>query len=183
MWLVRAFTTFVRLVVALWHVLGWFGFTAAITSIAVAVGGALAAMAQNVSPAIAIMAAFCVFVGGAYLTILPALFKALTLLPRAAEISPANHHIWKHVQHLKVREAACLWVDQEPWKPGQERDEVLAWERVLIDALHRGELEIVPKGQWDSNDTAGFMSTVPRDALRKWAKDRGHDPAFLREAT
>jgi hypothetical protein len=130
---------------ALWTMLGWFGLTAPIVSIATAVGGGILAMTTGIAAPIVLMAAFCTIAAGFCLALVPMAFKTLRRVQDISIPTRPDPEIWRHRTSFQLSEAACLLSDIEPdlaavSRPGRAN----GWYRTLCDSLRDGEIESIP---------------------------------------
>ncbi|WP_334368833.1 hypothetical protein [Bradyrhizobium sp. AZCC 1578] len=109
-------------------------------------------------------------------------------LARFDEPTP-NYEAWRHVNELKVKQAAFLWCEIEPRI--SQTPKVTAWANALEAAIKKGELGFVPKLSQYGSEAAQYIeqqkgawseTIVTRDQLRSFAQAHGYDPIFLREA-
>jgi hypothetical protein len=154
---------------------------------AVSAAGTIAAMATGANAALALLLGYSSLAGTAALAIAlrrpapVATPEAPASEPVVAETSPA----WKLVSTLTVSDASRLWCGIEPGAMATQ--DSMAWGRALIDAIKRGELAIVRKaGLGDEafereRANPHYMIQLERDALKAWAAQHGHAPAFLRD--
>ena len=65
--------------------------------------------------------------------------------------------------------------------------EIIAWGRVLVDAIENGELPFIrseaqhKRSVSYSYDKPHWSTEVTRDALKAWAQTRGFSPSFLQD--
>jgi hypothetical protein len=175
-----------------WEVLGWLGFTAAITGVAASIGGAVWAVIIGVPLPIAIMAGYCTFVGAVYLVIAPMLFRALGLGATrsagsiAAIKTPPDYNAWRQLKLIRLSQAAYLWCERDP-NIESDDPEIQTWLEVFKDAIKHGDLRL--NLNWaDSDDLRHAIMfpddnhTVARSDLQAFAKKRGYDKRFLRDS-
>ncbi|HZD91395.1 MAG TPA: hypothetical protein VE224_14940 [Pseudolabrys sp.] len=167
--------------------IGPLGLGASAFATALAAAGAIWAIRLGVAYPIAIMAAYCTAVATIGLALV------ISLLPRAEEArpeqpapdTPAVSAAWKHVNTFSVSDAARLWCDVEPGATVTQ--DVIAWARLLLDAIADGELACVrgeaPSGRPMSyaSDKPHWSTEVTREALQNWARTRGFKPGFLQD--
>lgn len=176
--------------VAIWHVVGWFGGAALVTGIAAAIGGGIWAVLTGIPLPIAMMAAYCTFVGAVYLTMAPMAYRALAhnIAPEAAIAPPKlDLKAWRQVKVISLNDAAAVWCGCDPHSRSKTSD-VKTRLTIFLDAVRTGELTLVVTGDADNYDMQrrrafpeGWHS-VTRAELQRFAKARGDDPEFLRDA-
>jgi hypothetical protein len=163
------------------------GLATAGTGVAIAVGGTIWAVLVNVPAPIAIMAGYCTLVGALCATVMLRMKSAPT--PSEAPVvssGPTTHFAaWRLVNKFSVSDASRLWCDLEPGSTVTQ--ETIAWARVLLDAISRGELAMVEKPgarreaiEHERNNPT-WHTEMTREALTAWAKSHGFDPRFLRD--
>jgi hypothetical protein len=193
---VRFLTKIVDLAGTIAVVLGWFGVTSYVVGAIIAIGGAGWALMTGVAAPIAFMGAFCTATAAAYLALLPMAYRTLQ---RAQETSPRarpDPEIWRHVQELRLYEAACLLADIEPDLPIVSRPgDANGWYRALCEAVRGRQIGRVPT-PFDANhmfvsyDDHGHPTgsheyrphqetTITRSELRRFAEARGVRRVFL----
>lgn len=160
------------------------GVASIVGGIALACFGAIFAVRQGTSAALALMAAYCVVTTCIACTVTLAMLLQRT--PKAAarpsELRP-NLRAWKLVSELRISDACRLWCDIEPGSPYSQ--EAIAWATAMLDAIKRGDLPILPRAsgskELDERERTNptWRTRVSRDALRIWADAHGHCPAFL----
>ncbi|MBI1201816.1 MAG: hypothetical protein GC182_04810 [Rhodopseudomonas sp.] len=161
------------------------------TGVVVALGGAVWAVQADVAYPIAIMAGYCTLAATLCATV--ALRQtpeqpvtASVVLPTEPTVTrgPTTHfEAWRLVNKFSVSDAARLWCDLEPGS--NVTQETIAWARVLLDAISRGELPMVEKPgarkeaieQERNNPT--WHTEMTREALTAWAKSHDFNPRFL----
>lgn len=172
-----------------WALLGWFGWTSAVTGAAAAIGGAIWAVIAGVPLPIAIMVGFCTFVGAVFLAMAPMAYRVLANAPGQNVInkSTPNYREWRQVETLTLLQAACLWCGYDPYsKP--TASEISVRLTIFVDAVRRKQLKLVPTGGADEYDMHGRIASpegwhsTTRTALKEFAKKRGDDPLFLLDA-
>jgi hypothetical protein len=167
----------------LYLVFGWFGLSAPIASLAIAIGvGAWATMTGVAAP-IVLLAAFCTVAAGVCLALVPMAYRTLRRIQdMPVQIRP-DPEIWRYVTTFRLSEAACLLANIQPdlaavSKPG----DAYAWYRALCDALkndeikylHTGDNLILRDGYYPHETTI-----IPRVDLIKFADQRHIRRAFL----
>lgn len=160
------------------------GMASIVGGFALACFGAVFAARQGVSPALALMAAYCVVTTCIASTVLLAMLsqRAPKLAERPVELR-TNLRAWKLVNELRVSDACRLWCDIEPGSPYSQ--EAIAWATAMLDAIKRGDLPILPRStgsqELDERERTNpsWRTRVSREALRSWADAHGHCPAFL----
>ncbi len=148
--------------------------------------GAVWAVRVGVSYPIAIMVSYCTLATTVCATLLLAMLpRRETKQAQPAETVPLVSEAWKHVNTFSVSDAARLWCDVEPGAAATQ--DIIAWARLLLDAISSGELECVreePKGNLARSypsDKPYWSTKVTRDALQAWARTRGFSPGFLQD--
>jgi hypothetical protein len=167
--------------------LGSAGLAAAGTGVAIAIGGTIWAMLVDVPAPIAIMAGYCTLAGAVCATAALQMKPA----PMPAEVplvssGPTTHfEAWRLVKKFSVSDASRLWCDLEPGSTVTQ--ETIAWARVMLDAISRGELAMVERAgarkeaiEHERNNP-NWHTEMTREALTAWAKSHGFDPRFLRD--
>jgi hypothetical protein len=153
----------------------------------VSVLGAAWAIWLGVAYPIAIMAGYCTLVA----TICAAFL--LSMLPkhetkreeRLVSTRPSVSEAWKHVNTFSVSDAARLWCEVEPGATVTQ--DIIAWGRLLLDAISNGELACVRNEAQSGrpvsypSDKPHWSTEVTRDALQAWARKRGFEPGFLQD--
>jgi hypothetical protein len=167
--------------------LGSAGMATAGTGVAIAVGGTIWAMLVNVPAPIAIMAGYCTLVGALCATV--ALRMKSAPAPSEAPVvssGPTTHFAaWRLVNKFSVSDASRLWCDLEPGSTVTQ--ETIAWARVMLDAISRGELAMVERASLrkeaieHERNNPSWHTEITREALTAWAKSHGFDPRFLRD--
>jgi hypothetical protein len=131
-----------------WHIVGWLGLAAIVSGTAVTVVGVVGAVIKGLPWPFVLMAAYCTFVGMAYLAALPVFVKALgqqnigTLGKIKPKIAP-HYEAWKHVDQFTVREAAFLWTEREPNSGGSYTD-VDAWVEAFCSSISNRKIDFIP---------------------------------------
>jgi hypothetical protein len=154
-------------------ILGALGILAIVTGLGASIGGGVWAMITGVPIPIAIMAAYCTFVGMVYLAIAPAAFRILTRTPTtqaALQDDRPNYEAWKHVDVFTIQQAAHLWCDLDPNRPGTL--DTAAWQRALGAAIQKGELK---------SKLSGGVTIITRESLKEFGKKHRYDRKFLRD--
>jgi hypothetical protein len=172
-----------------WALLGWFGWTSIVTGVAASAGGAIWAVIAGVPIPIAIMAGYCTFVGAVFLTMAPMAYRALANAPRQKGIrqSTPNYDEWRQVEILTLLEAAYLWCGYDPHSKF-DSPAIKTRLTIFLDAVRRGQLNLAAVGGADEYDMRGWLSnpegwnSTTRTMLKDFAKNRGDDPLFLRDA-
>lgn len=165
---------------------GPLGVTAIALGAIVSVSGAVWAIRLGITYPIAIMVGYCTLVATACLTLV------LSLLPRhetqqaqPVSAAPSVSEAWKHVSTFSVSDAARLWCEVEPGATVTQ--DVIAWGRLLLDAIAGGELACVPNDAQSNrrtsypSDKPHWSTQITRDALQAWARARGFSPGFLQD--
>jgi hypothetical protein len=151
--------------------------------------GAIWAVIAGVPLPIAIMVGYCTFVGAVFLTMAPMAYRALANAPgqRVIQKSAPNYQEWRQVETLTLVQAACLWCGYDPHSKSAT-SEISTRLTVLVDAVRHKQLKLVPTGGADEyilrervTSPEGWHSTT-RTMLKDFAKRRGDDPLFLRDA-
>jgi hypothetical protein len=158
-----------------------------IAGVAVTGVGTVAALATGANAALAVLLGYSSLCATAAMAL--ALKKAERVASPALQntrvASPETSPAWKLVRTLTVSDVSRLWCDIEPGATATQ--ESMAWGRALVDAIKRGELRIVQKpGQSDEavereRNAPHYMTQIERDALKAWAAQNGHAPAFLQD--
>lgn len=190
------------------NVLGIFGLTGAVSGVAAIVAGVVGGVIKALPWPFVLMAAYCTFVGLAYVAVLPIIVgsirKATDALSASASAAAAPmpakkepvrpfYEAWRHVEKFTVREAAYLWADIEPTsKVGSL--EANAWIDALCGAIRTDKLQFIPKneglGFGDATRALGIalqkknvdMSTeINRKDLIGFARKNGYKPNFLKD--
>jgi hypothetical protein len=167
--------------------LGRAGLAAAGTGVVITIGGTIWAMLVEVPAPIAIMAGYCT--SAAALCATAALRTKLAPTPSEAPVvasGPTTHfEAWRLVKKFSVSDASRLWCELEPGSTVTQ--ETIAWARVMLDAISRGELAMVERAglrkeaiEHERNNPS-WHTEVTREALTAWAKSHGFDPRFLRD--
>lgn len=91
--------------------------------------------------------------------------------------SEPNYAAWKLVSKLRVADASRLWCGIESGH--YATPEVMAWARAILDAIERGELPRSESTGPLAQYKIGWHTEVQRDALKAWARSKGHAPRFL----
>jgi hypothetical protein len=133
----------------IWHIVGWFGLTTAVSGIGVTIIGVVGAMIKGLPWPFVLMAAYCTLVGVAYLVALsifiPRLQNGSVAPSKSAKRAPVRPHYeaWKHVERFTLSDAAYLWNDLEPHSDGTYT-EVNAWIDAFCGEIRKGALEFIP---------------------------------------
>jgi hypothetical protein len=169
-----------------WQLAGALGITGLVSS----VGGAVWAMVLGVPLPIALMVGYCTLVGAVYLAMAPLAYRALAQSPANApndenkKVVP-NYAAWRHLETYEIRHAAKLWCGVDP---AQESTlDTNAWTHAFIAAVKKGDLKL------DYNSSDRTMQAheelnplsdakITRASLQSFAKTKGYDPIFLRDA-
>jgi hypothetical protein len=173
--------------------LGPVGLASIVAGFALACFGAIFAVQQGVSFALALMAAYCV------VTTCIACTVTLTMLaqrtPKTTVVRPVesrpsggvNIAAWRLVSELRVSDACRLWCDIEPGSAYSQ--EAIAWATAMLDAIKKGDLPILQRTdvakegarELDERERSNptWRTRVSRDALKSWAASHGYCPAFL----
>jgi hypothetical protein len=171
---------------------GWLAYRViyvlAISGILSAVGGSVWAVVIGVPLPIAIMAGYCTVVGAVYLAMAPLAYRALAQSPankpEKRKIIP-NYTAWRHLESYGIYDAAKLWCDVDPI--GNGTPDSAAWAEAFKAEVKKGSLKL----EYYSDDGSRQLyeksnpttdSKVTRESLKKFGKDRGHDPIFLRDS-
>jgi len=104
--------------------------------------------------------------------------------PMPVPTEPETSAAWTLVSTFTISDASRLWCNIEPGTAATQ--ESMAWGRALLDAVMQGDLPIVAKdGSPEAMDrerqNPHYMTQVTREALKRWADEKGHTPPFLRE--
>jgi hypothetical protein len=104
--------------------------------------------------------------------------------PKPVSAEPETSAAWTLVSTFTISDASRLWCNIEPGTAATQ--ESMAWGRALLDAVTQGDLPIVAKdGSPEAMDrerqNPHYMTQVTREALKRWADEKGHTPSFLRE--
>lgn len=91
--------------------------------------------------------------------------------------SEPNYAAWKLVGKLRVADASRLWCGINSGH--HATSEVMAWACAILDAIERGELPKSDSTGPLAQYKIGWHTEVERDALKAWAKSKGHSPRFL----
>lgn len=166
---------------------GPLGLGAITVGTALSVAGVVWAVHLGVVYPIAIMVGYCTAVSTVFLTL------GVSLLPKAepmrVEPPPALAAVseaWKHVGTFSVSDAARLWCEVEPGATVTQ--DVIAWARLLLDAIANGELASVRNEAQSGRprsfapDKPHWSTEVTREALQTWARSRGFEPSFLQDS-
>ena len=162
------------------------GIASIVGGISLACFGAIFAVQQGVSAALALMAAYCVVTSCIACTVTLALLSQRT--PKVAVVTPArelrpNIAAWRLVSELRVSDACRLWCDIEPGAPYSQ--EAIAWATAMIDAIKKGELPLLPRQgltrELDERERTNptWRTRISRDDLKAWASSHGYCPPFL----
>ena len=152
---------------------------------ALGIGGAACAIWQGANAPLALMVGYCAAASTAalYFSFKPALPAAVLVPERnAGPCGPTS--AWKLVGVLTVSDASRLWCDIEPGAMATQ--ETMAWGRAILDAIQRRELPIAEQSGVAATvlererDNPHYMTRIKREALKAWADEHGHAPAFLR---
>jgi hypothetical protein len=106
-------------------VLSWFGWTAAVTGIFTAVGGAVWAVVKGVPVPIAIMAGYCTIAGGVVLALSPLAYRtfsriATATIPQDGSATPKpNPDVWQHLPKFTLLQA-CTCSSRIAWAGGAQ---------------------------------------------------------------
>lgn len=162
------------------------------TGVVVALGGAVWAVQADVAYPIAIMAGYCTLAATLCATVAlrqtpeqqPAAAPVVSPAEPAVSRGPTTHfEAWRLVNKFSVSDAARLWCDLEPGS--NVTQETIAWARVLLDAISRGELPMVEKPgarkeaiEHERNNPT-WHTEMTREALTTWAKSHDFNPRFL----
>lgn len=164
------------------------------TGMAVALGGTVWAVQLDVSYPIAIMVGYCTLAATLCATVAlrptPAVAPTTVVSTPAAAAAvnggPTTHfEAWRLVNKFSVSDAARLWCDLEPGS--NVTQETIAWARVLLDAISRGELAMTekPGARKDAieheRNNPTWHTEMSREALTAWAKSHGFNPRFLQD--
>lgn len=174
--------------VAIWHVLGWLGLAALATGVGAAIGGGIWAVVRGIPLPIALLAAYCTFVGAVYLAMTPMLFRALSVAPAGGRRHGPrpNFAEWRQVELLTLAQAASLWCGEDP-HARITSSAVRTRLTIFYDAVKRRQLRLVPGPGYDSHDLARWTAfpdtycTTTRTLLKAFAEARGDTPEFLRD--
>jgi hypothetical protein len=102
---------------------------------------------------------------------------------------PPDYAAYRHVDLLRLREAAFLWCDLPPRISMPAN--VQAWLNALASSVRRGDIDFEPqpKAFIDHRQAKALEqlrptadTVVKRTELQRWAKLHGHDPIFLRDS-
>jgi hypothetical protein len=170
-------------------VIGWLGWTAAITGIFAAVGGAIWAVVVGVPAPIAIMASYCTLAGGVCLALSPLAYRAFSQMAT----SPAPHDAavpqkpsaatWQHVPKFTLGQAACLLADVTPVLRIPEGD-AEAWFETLRAEIQSKQITYI-RSIHDKNYafSDGYHphqhTEISRIEFQRFAERHGIRPRFL----
>jgi hypothetical protein len=165
--------------------LGPIGIASIVCGFALACFGAILAIQQGVSFALALMAAYCVVTTCIACTVTLAMLSQRTpkIVVAAPEAPRTNIAAWKLVSEMRVSDACRLWCDIEPGSAYSQ--ETIAWATAMLDAIKKGELPILQRTdgakELDERERThpSWRTRVSRDALKSWALSHGYCPAFL----
>jgi hypothetical protein len=165
--------------------LGPLGIASIVCGFALACFGAILAIQQGTSFAMALMAAYCVVTTCIACTVTLTMLSQRT--PKTIVAVPAaprtNIAAWKLVSELRVSDACRLWCDIEPGSAYSQ--EAIAWASAMLDAIKKGELPILQRtdGGKDLEERErthpSWRTRISREALKSWALSHGFCPAFL----
>jgi hypothetical protein len=176
-------------------VLGYLGLSAFISGLIASIGGGAWAVIKGVPIPIAAMAAYCTFVCGVYLMMIPLVLRKLTtpasIVPVAPPAKkqkipqPPNYAACRLVSTYRLDEAAHLWCDIDP--NDSSTYDTIAWEKVLRAKIQEKVLKV--KTEWPSDrrmqeheiTEPGDSTRITRLSLQEFAKSSGFDPKFLRD--
>lgn len=153
----------------------------------IGIGGAGWAVLIDVPFPLAIMAGYCTLAVSVCLAAALVLLAApdATPAPVAEKKNTPNYAAWKLVQTFSVSNASRLWCDIEPGSALTQ--DSIAWAKVLLGAISRGELPMVEKAGVSKDviererANPNWHTEVAKDALHAWAKTHGFNPRFLQD--
>lgn len=164
--------------------IGPFGLGAATVGTIISVSGAIWAVRLGVTYPIAIMAGYCTLAASVCLAFVPSMLSRYeTKSHQPVATTPSVSEAWKHVNTFSVSDAARLWCDVEPGATVTQ--DVIAWARLLLEAIASGELACVRNNDQSNrltsyaSDKPHWSTEVTREALQTWARARGFEPRFL----
>jgi hypothetical protein len=155
-----------------------------LTGVVSAIGGAVWAVIIGVPTPIALMAGYCTLVGAVYLAMAPLAHRALAQSPankpKREKIVP-NYVAWRHLESYEIGDAAKLWSEIDP--RADSTTDSAAWAEAFKAEVKKGTLELDyysenRERQRYEKTNPTTDSSVTRASLKKFAKDRGHDPFF-----
>lgn len=175
--------------IAAWRAqVGNAGLAAAGTGVVIAVGGGIWAALVNVPAPIAIMAGYCTLAGALCATVAlrrPPAAPAPADAPAVSNGPTTHFEAWRLVNKFSVSDASRLWCDLEPGSSVTQ--ETIAWARVMLDAISRGELPMVERigarkeAIEHERNNPSWHTEMTREALTAWAKSHDFNPRFLRD--
>jgi hypothetical protein len=167
--------------------IGWFGGTAWITGIGIAVGVAIWAVVRGVPVPIAIMAGYCTLAGGVVLAMAPVAYRAFSRIaaapvPHDAETrQKPNADVWRRLPKFTLGEAACLLADVVP--SGKIPDnEAYAWFQTLCAEIQSKQIVFIPSSL-EIVAGGGIPPVesveISREELQRFAERQNIRPRFL----
>jgi hypothetical protein len=122
--------------------------------------------------------------------------RALHVWPKPLDLKwqRPDYDLWDAKEHLRLSEAASLWIDEEPTaRTGEMSPEAKAMYRQLADAIRKGELSAAATRDEsirmafeshgmptrDGDSAISVNTEVKREALREYAHGIGQKPKFL----
>lgn len=168
----------------IWSHMQPFGVGAVAFATVVSVLGAVWAIRLGVSYPIALMVSYCTLATTVCLTVVVAMLPGHETAPeQPTSTAPSTSEAWKHVGTFTVSDAARLWCEVEPGAAATQ--DIIAWGRLLLDAITSGELACIRNETHGSrpmsypSDKPYWSTKVTREALQAWAQARGFNPRFL----
>jgi len=170
--------------------IGWFGGSAWITGIGIAVGGAIWAVVRGVPVPIAIMAGYCTLAGGVVLAMAPLAYRALSRIAAApvhqdgAPTRKPNPDAWQHLPKYTLQQAACLLADVVPPSVGIPEGDPAAWFATLAAEIQSKKVNYIPESLDYVNIPGGFLppaeiAEISREELQRFAERHRIRPRFL----
>jgi len=163
-------------------VLGWFGWTTAATSTALALGTGLGAWFENLPYTVIWTCGLTVLVMSIFLIKFPKFYNLIKQASPNAEPS----EVWRMVPTFSLSQAASLFAGIEPVDtPFIPLGPAVPWYVMLRDAVLSGEIERIPDPPQDAYHIVNGRyqphvgTQVRREELQKFAKKRNKNAAFL----
>jgi hypothetical protein len=136
-----------KAIARLWHLqatLGAWGALSVAFGIVLSAGGAWFALQEGMSPALAMMAAYCTLVASIALAAALKVLRSGTHAETRTPMPPQpNFAAWKLVSVMNISDASRLWCEVEPGSAATQ--ESTAWAFAMLDAVKTGALPIQMK--------------------------------------
>jgi hypothetical protein len=105
--------------------------------------------------------------------------KSAPTTKSAGKSSEPDYAARARVDRLRVADASRLWCGIEPGHAATP--EVMAWADAILEAIEHGEMPRSDSTGPLMHYRIGWHTEIPRDALKVWARSKGHAPRFLRD--